>query len=123
MRVIQAGGVELIEFHVANAATRAPRHGDAITTGTDALEDCIVTGRCNAKVKGAVPGNKIRTIVPVPVILRIVDVSLTGEMNAIVDDVSAGCSSAFYEVARKHRQVGNLTFGLQNLAPIVGPQT
>ena len=32
-RVEQTGGVELVELHVRNAATRSPRHGDAVAGG------------------------------------------------------------------------------------------
>ena len=33
LRVIQAGGVELVEFQVRHPAARTPGHGDAITAG------------------------------------------------------------------------------------------
>src|SRR5690606_37676602 len=32
--MIEAGGVELVEFHICHATTRSPSHGDAIPTGT-----------------------------------------------------------------------------------------
>src|SRR5450830_1617513 len=42
LRVVQAGGVELVEFQVGHPAARAPGHGDAVATGAVGVDFAAV---------------------------------------------------------------------------------
>ena len=50
------------------------------------IEPLVIEGTARAKKKGPVPASKVRSIHPLPVVLRIVDFAVAEHMTPLVDD-------------------------------------
>ena len=74
-----------------------------------ATEDCtmaqvMVTGRAKAKQAGAVPASKVRSIMPLPKLLIVLDVVVGLRINAYADAWAARLPCGYLEAATRGRQ-------------------
>ena len=73
------------------------------------MKSLTINGRALAKKRGAVPADKVRTIVPLPAVLSVLDCLLARRVNSIADRYAdahcQGSPAPFLECARHHRQV------------------
>ena len=81
-----------------------------LATDPDALRTIEVHGRVLAKDAGAIPADRTRAILPLPVILVILDAIIAVRMHAVIDRLSATADPCFFECARKGRQVLDIVF-------------
>ena len=84
-------------------------HPPTLHNSTDwtALE---ISGYCKAKVVGSVTADKIRTIVPLPVPIKIIDMELADMIGGLADFSASGISTGYFEGSRKRRSVLDTTF-------------
>lgn len=77
----------------------------ALTCSCEEMQNFTVQGTVRAKKTGPVPPQKVRTILPMPVLLGVVDGVVAQRIGAFIDDHARKVSASFLECARKHRQV------------------
>lgn len=76
------------------------------------MQSIVIQGSVKAKKPGAVPPSKVRTILPLPVVLSTIDAIVAGHMTIQIDAYAATLPHPFLECARKHRQVLDAVFPL-----------
>ena len=74
------------------------------------LESIVIQGSVRAKKCGAIPASKVRTILPMPVVLGVVDAIVAAKMHEHIDTFAARVPHSYLECARKHRQVMDAVF-------------
>ena len=77
---------------------------------TDELRSLVIEGRAKAKTKGAIPAGKIRTIMPLPVLLGILDFIVAMRMHSRSDAIARALPYGYLECAVKGRQVMDIVF-------------
>ena len=75
----------------------------------DEMESLVIQGRALAKCPGSIPATKVRTILPLPVILGVIDVLVAVQVHEVVDRYAARILpstsiSPYLECAKRHRQ-------------------
>ena len=74
------------------------------------LASVLIQGRAMAKAKGSIPASKVRTVMPLPVILGILDFVVAIRMHARSDVLAGLLPFGYLECAVKGRQVLDITF-------------
>ena len=75
----------------------------------DEMESLVIQGRALAECPGSIPATKVRTILPLPVILGVIDVWVAVQVHEVVDRYAARIlpstsMSPYLECAKRHRQ-------------------
>jgi len=70
----------------------------------------LIQGRAKAKIRGAIPATKIRTVMPLPVVIGVLDFIVAARMNSQSDIIAGELPFGYLECAVKGRQVLDITF-------------
>ena len=109
--VLDKYGCSVAGFRLVFAA-RLQAVRDALTDlarCADDLASLVILGQARAKAKGPIAASKVRTILPLPVVLAILDFWLAEQMHAIVDRYASRIlpmhrMSPYLECAKRYRQ-------------------
>ena len=103
----QVGGMAPLSFYIV--ASAAPFFAEKVLSNLckspDQCSALTFTGYAKAKKPGAIETSKIRSIVPLPSIIRVIDQEVAHRFNGLAEWLVSGTSEGFYEAARKGRQV------------------
>ena len=81
-----------------------------LATNQSFMEMLTLRGRVKAKKPGAIPASKIRTILPMPCILSLLDSVVAKRVHQLADSFAQRVPFGFLECAKKHRQCLDAVF-------------
>ena len=78
---------------------------------SQAWSDSVLSGYAKGKTSGLIGAEKVRTIVPLPTVIKVIDKELAWSVNGVTDFLLSGVGGGFYEAAKKGSQVLDVVFG------------
>ena len=77
---------------------------------SDDMEQLAINGKAKAKSNGPIAADKIRTVMPLPTILGILDHVVASRIHARANVIAKSLPDGYLECAVKGRQVLDITF-------------
>lgn len=95
------------------ATKKDDSHADvlaSLATSQEQWRGLTLVGKAEAKKKGAVPAEKLGTILPLPAIVGAMDVIVARRLNAKAEEMTNSLGFGFLEAAKTKRQVMDIAF-------------
>ena len=104
--------VIVVKWWIAACPSEATSFFERLTSSTPDASQLLVTGRVVGKTSADPPSDKLRTILPLPAVLQVIDVCISDRINAFIDSLGPLPDGA-YEGARPKTQSLEISAALQ----------